>query len=253
LSDEERRIEIEGDDEDDILEDDSGQDSADYEKFEEEELIDEDSPDAMAAAMAKADEEATQGAPEWEISDEELEDLDAHHFVEPQEKGEDASQAKIQELNEKYVRLYAEFDNYKKRAAKDRVDLTKFVREELVYELLPSLDHLDIALKHAGEDESTAGLKQGVEMTLRELHRTLEKFGLKVIEAEGKPFDPEYHHAVSQVESDELEDKTVVEEMRRGYMFGDKVLRASMVSVSRKPGEGASEEGEAGENENENE
>jgi molecular chaperone GrpE len=242
LSDEERRIEIEGDDEDEIVED-TG-DSEEYEKFEEEEMLDEDSPEAMAEALAKADEEATQGAAEWEISDEELEDLDAHHFIEPEQKEEGAAQEQVKELNDKYVRLYAEFENYRKRAAKDREDLANYVREEVVYELLPSLDHLDIALKHANEDESSAGLKQGVEMTLREIHRVLEKFGLKAIEAEGKPFDPEYHHAVSQVETDEVEDKTVVEEMRRGYMFGDKVLRAAMVSVSKKPGEGSSEAGE---------
>lgn|GEM_PF-496217 len=236
MSDDRRRIDIEGDDDEEIIDDDSAEDSEEFREYEEEEMIDEDSPEAVAEQLAKLDEEATKAAPEWEISDLELEDLDAHSFVDTHGTADDTSQEEIQELNEKYVRLYAEFENYKKKAAKDRLDLANYVREEVVYELLPSLDHLDIALKHAKEDKSSAGLKEGVEMTLRELHRTLEKFGLKVIEAEGKPFNPEYHHAMSQVETDEYDDQTVVEEFRKGYMFGDKVLRAAMVSVSKKPG-----------------
>ncbi len=85
------------------------------------------------------------------------------------------------------------------------------------------------------EDSADDGLVEGVKNTFREMLRTLEKYGLKPIEAEGKSFDPEYHHAIAQVERDDIEEQTVVEEMRKGYMYRDKVLRASMVSVSTKP------------------
>jgi molecular chaperone GrpE len=247
LSDEERRIEIEGKDEEDTLEE-----TPEEPEEEEETEEDEDSPEAMAEALAKADEEAAQGAPEWEIPEEELGNMDLSQF-EQEEKAQGPSAEELKELNDKYVRLYAEFENYKKKAAKDKEELATFVKEEVIYELLPSLDHLDIALKHANEDESLGGLKQGVEMTLRELYRTLEKFGLRIIEAEGKPFNPEYHHAMSQVETEEFEDKTVIEEFRKGYMFGDKVLRAAMVSVSRKPGEEAEKDQGETEEEIENE
>lgn len=247
MSDEERRIEIEPKDEEDTLEE-----TPEEPEEEEETEEDEDSPEAMAEALAKADEEAAQGAPEWEIPEEELGNMDLSQF-EQEEKAQGPSAEELKELNDKYVRLYAEFENYKKKAAKDKEELATFVKEEVIYELLPSLDHLDIALKHANEDESLGGLKQGVEMTLRELYRTLEKFGLRFIEAEGKPFNPEYHHAMSQVETEEFEDKTVIEEFRKGYMFGDKVLRAAMVSVSRKPGEEAEKDQGETEEEIENE
>lgn len=171
-------------------------------------------------------------APGWDVSEEELAGAEAEERA-----GGPSAEERLGELNEKYVRLYAEFENYKKKSAKDKEELARYVREELVYDLMPSLDHLEIALQHAIEQENSAGLKEGVEMTLRELYRTLEKYGLKPIEALGQPFDPEYHHAISQVERDDVQEGTVVEVFRKGYMLGDKVLRAAMVSVSRRPGE----------------
>ena len=140
----------------------------------------------------------------------------------------------IEELNNKYLRLYAEFDNYKKRVNKDKEELVKFGNESLIYELLPILDSLELALKHA-QEESQAGIVQGVEMTLKELQRTLEKFGVARIEAAGKKFDPSIHHAMTQVEREDIEEKMVAEELRTGYLFRDKVLRPSLVSVSVKP------------------
>jgi molecular chaperone GrpE len=83
-----------------------------------------------------------------------------------------------------------------------------------------------------------------VEITLKELKKTLEKFGLTEIEAEGKPFDPVVHHAMSQVERDDVDDQLVIEEFRKGYMLKDKVLRPSLVAVSKKPSAGRKEEGE---------
>jgi len=94
-----------------------------------------------------------------------------------------------------------------------------------------------MALKHSGENVSE-GLVKGVEMTLREFQRITEKFGLTPIDAVGRPFDPSLHHAMSQVERDDVEDKTIVQEFRKGYMYGDKVLRASLVAVSKKPQRG---------------
>lgn len=144
----------------------------------------------------------------------------------------------LRDLKDKYLRLYADFENYKKKVARDKEELVKYSNEHLIYELLPSLDHLEIALRHAGEENQSA-LVEGVQRTLRELQRTLEKFGLKPIEAEGKPFDPNFHHAMTQVDRDDVAEKTVVEEFRKGYTYRGKVLRASLVAVSRKP---ASEE-----------
>ncbi len=141
--------------------------------------------------------------------------------------------AELQEINDKYLRLYAEFENYKKRVNKDKEEIFKYGNESLLYELLPVIDNLEMALKHATNSVSE-GLVQGVEITLKELQRTLEKFGLSPIEANGKPFDPLVQHAMTQVERDDVDEKTVVEEFRRGYMFRDKVLRPSLVAVSKK-------------------
>jgi len=145
-------------------------------------------------------------------------------------------QDSVAELNNKYLRLYAEFENYKKRTQREKEDLIKFSNEDILYHLLPVMDNLEMALKHSADDISGA-LVKGVEITLREFRRVTEKFGLVPIPATGRPFDPSVHHAMSQVENADVEDKTVVEEFRKGYMFNGKVLRPSMVSVSKRPTE----------------
>jgi molecular chaperone GrpE len=157
----------------------------------------------------------------------------------PQEK---TGLPELEELNDKYLRLYAEFENYRKRVNKDKEELVRYGNESLLYELLPALDNLELALKHSSGDANN-GLVQGVEVTLKELQRTLEKFGLTRIEAAGRRFDPAIHHAMSRIERSDMEDQMVAEEFRPGYRYRDKVLRPSLVSVSVKPrgAEGAEE------------
>lgn len=145
---------------------------------------------------------------------------------------------------DRYLRLYAEFDNYKKRVARDREELIKYGNESLLYELLPVIDNLEMAMKHSSNDTSSAssamgggGLAQGVEITLKEFLRVIDKFGLSPIDASGKMFDPSLHHAMTQVERDDIDENMVVEEFRKGYMFREKVLRPSLVAVSKKPAE----------------
>jgi len=163
--------------------------------------------------------------------------------AEPQESEELKAQGKseTEELNDKYLRLYAEFDNYRRRVNRDKEEQAKYGNESLVYELLPIIDSLELALKHASYEMQT-GLVQGVEMTLKELQRTLEKFGVSKIEAAGKEFDPSIHHAMMQVEREDLDEKMVAEELRAGYLYRDKVLRPSLVAVSVKPQKTAAEQ-----------
>jgi molecular chaperone GrpE len=151
----------------------------------------------------------------------------------------------LQGLNNKYLRLYAEFENYKKRVNKDKEELVRYGNEALLYELLPAIDNLELALKHGACDPKT-GVVQGVEITLKELHRTLEKFGLRRIEAAGKKFDPAVHHAMTQVEREDMDEKMVAEELRAGYRYHDKVLRPSLVAVSVKPKNTAEADEETG-------
>ncbi len=172
------------------------------------------------------------------------EDITVHREEEEAKEAENSEQltdeekerlaAELKDANDKYLRLYAEFDNYRKRVNKDKEELITYGNERLLHELLPFIDHLEMALKHAS-NESSSGLVEGVEITLKGLRKTLEKFGLTGIEAEGKPFDPSIHHAISQVEREDVDENIVVEELRKGYMLKDKVLRASLVAVSKKP------------------
>ncbi|MCI0468575.1 MAG: nucleotide exchange factor GrpE [Nitrospirae bacterium] len=144
-------------------------------------------------------------------------------------------QSELNEVKDRHLRLYAEFENYKKKVQKDREELIRYSNESLVYELLPIIDSMGIALKHAKDESADSrSLIEGVENTERELLRILEKFGLKTIEAANKPFDPAYHHAISQAERDDMESNIVAEEFRRGYLFGENVLRPSLVVVSKK-------------------
>ncbi len=141
-------------------------------------------------------------------------------------------EAELAEVKDRYLRLYAEFENYKKRVKKEKEDLVKCGNEDLLYEILPVIDNLETALQHSA-DGSSEGYVKGVEMTFRELLRVLGKFGLTPISALGKPFDPSIHHAMSMIERPDVDEKTVVEEFRKGYMYGDKVLRPSLVVVSK--------------------
>jgi molecular chaperone GrpE len=161
-------------------------------------------------------------------------DTESAETVEALSDEKERPTAELQEINDKYLRLYAEFENYKKRANKDKEELLKYGNEKLILEILPIIDNLELALKHAS-DNINEGLIQGVEITLKELNKALEKFGLRVIEADGKPFDPSLHHAMMQIDRDDIEENTIVEEFRKGYILEDKVLRPSYVAVSKRP------------------
>ena len=157
------------------------------------------------------------------------------------EKLEKNLEEELGQEKDRYLRLYAEFDNYKKRVARDKEELIKYGNESLLYELLPVIDNLEMAMKHSSNDTSSAssatgggGLAQGVEITLKEFLRVIDKFGLSPIDASGKMFDPSLHHAMTQVERDDIDENMVVEEFRKGYMFSEKVLRPSLVAVSKK-------------------
>lgn len=149
---------------------------------------------------------------------------------EPEGPGESS-----EEIQDRYLRLYAEFENYKKVAAKQRAELLKYANEHIMSDLLTVIDHLEMALQHASGDDLQASLTEGVEITLKELRSILEKHGLSYIETNDKPFDPNIHHAMSQIDTEDVDEDTVVKEFRKGYMYKERVLRAPLVGVSRKP------------------
>jgi len=150
---------------------------------------------------------------------------------------EEALAAKAQEaerLQERLLRLQAEFDNYKKRMAREKTEFLKFATESLLLEFLPILDNLERAVASArAESANREAVADGIEMIVRLFRSTLDKAGVKPMEAAGQPFDPGLHQAIAQVETADGPENLVVEEVQKGYLLEGRVLRAAMVKVSR--------------------
>lgn len=150
-----------------------------------------------------------------------------------------ALEAELAELRDRHLRLAAEFDNFRRRSLKERQDLHNYAIENLVKDLLPSVDNLDRAVVHGRKEEQrvdSENLLQGVELTHRSLLQILQRHGVVEIEAAGKPFDPQVHEAVRRVPSTEHPPGTVVEVYQKGYLLKDKLLRPAMVAVASEPG-----------------
>jgi molecular chaperone GrpE len=143
----------------------------------------------------------------------------------------------IKELNDKLLRAHAEFENFKKRVTKEKSDLLKYANEEMAREMLRTIDNLEMALDHAREDNQSETITEGIEIILKQLLQSLERFGVKGFNAVGERFDPTKHEAVVQVESAEHEPDTVVAESQKGYFLRDRLLRPALVTVSKVPHE----------------
>ena len=146
-------------------------------------------------------------------------------------------EAKEKEAEENYdrlLRLSAEFENYKKRSSREIEEFRKFANQSLIKEMLSVVDNLELAMNSTnGHKAIDKDLLQGLEMTHREILKVFEKFNVKPIDAKGQPFDPTYHEAVMQEETNDYAKNTVINEMQRGYMIHDRLLRPSMVVVAK--------------------
>lgn len=145
-----------------------------------------------------------------------------------------AKDEEARENYDKFLRVSADFDNYKKRSARELEDFRKFANQSLLKEMLSVVDNLELAIHSA--DENNAGessLREGLDLTHREIMRVFEKFHVTPIESEGKAFDPTYHEAVMQEETDEFPENTVITEMQKGYLIHDRLLRPAMVVVAK--------------------
>jgi molecular chaperone GrpE len=138
-------------------------------------------------------------------------------------------------INEKYLRLAAEFENYKRLTQRDQREQIRFGNEQLLKELLPVVDNMERAIKAARTNGSDSALIQGVELTLKQLFGILAKFGVQAIETAGQDFDPSAHQAVSYGPSNDVPANKVLDEFQKGYRLHDRILRAAMVSVSSGP------------------
>ena len=133
---------------------------------------------------------------------------------------------------DRWIRLKAEFENYKKRTQKEFATLIKTANEDLIVQLISVLDNIERSLNHVEDDTDPQALKKGIEMILEQFKGVLSKEGLRTIESLGKPFDPDFHEAVMQLEEEGQDSSTVIEEVEKGYMLKDKVIRHAKVVVN---------------------
>lgn len=139
----------------------------------------------------------------------------------------------VERLTDRLLRLQAEFENSKKRMARERAEFVKFATEGLILEFLPVLDNLERALQSARGEATLEGVVEGIDMIVRMFRGVLEKAGVRTIEPLGEEFDPNYHQAVQQVEDWDGRENVVVEVVQRGYLLDHRVLRPAMVKVSK--------------------
>ncbi|MCR5738103.1 MAG: nucleotide exchange factor GrpE [Eubacterium sp.] len=150
------------------------------------------------------------------------------------EEKKDPKDAKFEELNDKYQRLFAEFQNFRNRSEKEKASMFDMGARNIIEKILPVVDNFERGIATLKEEDLESPVGQGMDMIYKQLSKTLEELGVEAIEAEGKEFDPELHNAVMQVENEELDENTVAQELQKGYIYKGTVIRHSMVSVVTK-------------------
>jgi molecular chaperone GrpE len=201
--------------------------------------------DAGVGEMEKKDtKKKNQNGSERKNHKDTIETMDEELHLEGDQQGKDKEieelkkklEEKEKEAKENYDRLLrtaADFENYKRRAVKEKEDWTKFANEDLIRSILPFIDNLERAVNHAQKVVDTGVLIEGVRLTIQQLLQNLNKFGLSSFESVGKPFDPAMHEAMLVVATDTHETNQVVEEFQKGYLLNDRLLRPATVSVSK--------------------
>ncbi len=151
-------------------------------------------------------------------------------------KKEDSKGLEEQLASEKdrVLRLSAEFENYKKRKQRESDEFKKFANETVFRQLLTVVDNLERAIFSTKENSDEDGLLEGIKLTYKEILKLFETYNVKPIEAENQPFDPNFHQAVTQIETDDFPDNTVTTELQKGYLLHDRLIRPAMVVVSKR-------------------
>ncbi|MBD3264746.1 MAG: nucleotide exchange factor GrpE [Candidatus Omnitrophica bacterium] len=187
--------------------------------------------------VEKRKDEGKQDFPEREEKEETRQEQEEELQEVPEEERTRREQGKgdYRELRERYLRLQAEFDNYRKRAFKEKNEFVKFANEGLIIELLGILDNFERGIQYAEKKKDFDLLHQGVDMISKQLHALLETKGLKKITARGEKFDPYKHEPVEIVEDDSVVDEIVVEELQPGYLFSGRIIRPARVKIAKPP------------------
>lgn len=182
--------------------------------------------------------EQTEIPTEEAVEEEQVNHLEAEPELSPEEQLQqelEESREEARNNHERYLRAMADMENLRKRSQREKEDLAKFANETLLREILPVIDNLERALEHAVEDTATDGLLEGVQMTLDQFGKVLEKFNVIPVEAMGQTFDPALHQAMGQLETGDFPANTVAQEMQKGYLLNDRLLRPALVMVAKAP------------------
>ena len=177
--------------------------------------------------------EESEGHLDKESADKIIKDLSAK--LQNQTEELNGVQKESKEHQDKYIRLYAEFENYRRRAQKEKEDLARYAHEQVIKELLPVLDDLERALTHAEQSKDLKSLIEGIHLVERQLLSNLERFGLKAFSAIGEVFNPHLHEAMAHQESTKHPADTVISEYRKGYTLHGKLVRPALVAVAKSP------------------
>ena len=163
-------------------------------------------------------------------------DQDLPQTVPPEQQEIENLKRERDDLFDRLLRKQAEFENFRKRIEREKSEFMQFASADLMKELLNALDSFDLALRNAAKDGGKSGEStlRGFELISKQIQDTLTRFGLKPLEAKGKKFDPNFHQAVSTKPTNDVEENTVIDEMRKGYTLNGRLLRPAMVSVSTK-------------------
>ncbi len=155
-----------------------------------------------------------------------------------------ADAEELEKTRDRLLRMQADFDNYRKRTQRERGEIAQRANDDLLLELFPVLDHFEMGLATARQHETDDAVQQGFQLVYDQLLGVLRKFGVEPIDAEGEPFDPNIHEAITVLPSEEHPAETVMTQTRRGYRAGDRLLRAAQVVVSSGPAEDATPDAE---------
>lgn len=177
------------------------------------------------------EEKADQPAQEEAAAGEETSSKSEKKEKKKKDKKQDALKEKIDELEDRVKRQMAEFENFRKRTEKEKTAMFETGARSVIEKILPVVDNFERGLASVPEEEKDGAISQGMQMIYKQLMTELEKLEVKPIEAVGEEFDPEFHNAVMQVESEEFDSGIVAQELQKGYTYRDSVVRHSMVAV----------------------
>ncbi len=147
----------------------------------------------------------------------------------------------MEEQLDRAMRLQADFENYRKRMKKEKEEWTKFSNAELIKELLPVLDNLERAIEHVEEGEDKESMGKGVELICQQFQQVFEKFDVQPVSALGQPFDPQFHEAIQQMETEDYPPNTVMNELQKGYLLHGRLVRPALVVVAQEPASASTE------------